>query len=207
MYRQTLEAQYLSASVCLYLPHQVELKLCSCFMENSMSMSVHIIINFCYTTKVYDNTLSSVSVGPSIPPPLPPHLYTSILYIYRELVIPYLWPNIPCALILYTFVLYGGKSPTLLRYSFMCRDKLIATTTSSNQKNLFIILFGRQKQSQKWYIVVSFSYYYGSRIENAIPYNFMVRPSIILFELSLSLSISIVIDPVVHLWFFKNPTK
>lgn len=57
----------------------------------------------------------------------------------------------------------------------------------------FTLLFGRQKQSQKWYIVVSFSYYYGSRIENAIPYNFMVRPSIILFELC------IIINPVEYL--------
>lgn len=52
-----------------------------------MSMSVHIIINFCFTTKVYDNTLSSVFVGPSIPLQ-PPQRSTPIYYI--ALVIPYL---------------------------------------------------------------------------------------------------------------------
>lgn len=75
----TLEAQYLSALICLYLPHQVELKLCSSFMENSMSMSVHIIINFCFTTKVYDNTLSLVFVSPIHPPP-PTETKPLILY-------------------------------------------------------------------------------------------------------------------------------
>lgn len=166
----TLEAQYLSALVCLYLPHQVELKLCSSFMENSMSMSVHIIINFCFTTKVYDNTLSSVFVWPIYPS------FTNMVYTFIHFSVT---DTISLVYI------YRRKNPDTerARYSFcVLLDKLIATI--SNQKNLFILLFERQKQSQKWYIVVSFSYYYGSRIENAIPYNFMVRPSIILFELS-----------------------
>lgn len=123
---------------------------------------------------------------------LSPFSHNQYIYILRQRY--HIWPNIAC-------VLYNVWCEIIVakRYTPLC-VKTNSLPPTATRKTFYITVVGRQKQSQKWYIVVSFSYYYGSRIENAIPYNFMVRPSIILFELC------IIIYPVVYLCFFYfNP--